>query len=121
MKFGALILASAAFLMASNPELDHARKLYNLTRFDESLKLLQGLPEKDAGIYEMIGRNYYMQGEYKKATEALEKSAAADPDSSEIAHWLGRAFGRRAETSSPFTAPGYASKARQWFERAVDL
>jgi tetratricopeptide (TPR) repeat protein len=35
--------------------------------------------------------------------------------------WLGRAYGRRAETSSPFTAPGYASKARQQFEKAVQL
>src|SRR5205085_7678635 len=70
---------------------------------------------------ELIGRNYYMQGEYKKASESLEKAAATDPDSSEIALWLGRAFGRRAETSSPFTAPGHASKARQWFEKAVDL
>lgn len=62
-----------------------------------------------------------MQGQYKKAGEALEKAAAAEPDNAEIALWLGRAFGRRAETSSPFTAPGYASKARQWFEKSVEL
>jgi tetratricopeptide (TPR) repeat protein len=35
--------------------------------------------------------------------------------------WLGRAWGRRAETSSPFTAPGYAIKARQNFEKALGL
>src|SRR6185369_4259626 len=32
-----------------------------------------------------------------------------------------RAYGRRAETSSPFTAPGQASKARQYFEKATQL
>jgi Flp pilus assembly protein TadD len=62
-----------------------------------------------------------MQGEYKKASEALEKAFTADPSSSEIAMWLGRAFGRRAETSSPFTAPGNAAKARQYFEKSVAL
>lgn len=62
-----------------------------------------------------------MQGDFKKASEAFESAVAAAPESSTAALWLGRAFGRRAETSSPFTAPGYASKARQWFEKAVQL
>jgi tetratricopeptide (TPR) repeat protein len=62
-----------------------------------------------------------MQGEYKKAAEALEKATALDPRNAEYALWLARSLGRRAETSSPFTAPGYASKARQYFEKAVQL
>src|ERR1041385_6688087 len=117
----ALILSSFSLLFAANPELDRARKLYNLTDFDASLKVLHNIPDKDAVVYELIGRNYYMQTEYKKATEALEKAFAADPSSSEIALWAGRAFGRRAETSSVLTAPGYASKARQYFEKAAQL
>ncbi len=40
---------------------------------------------------------------------------------SEYAHWLGRSFGRRAETASPFLAARYASKARAYFEKAVAL
>jgi Flp pilus assembly protein TadD len=106
---------------AAGPDLDQARKLYNLTEFDQSLKVLQAVPNKDAAVYALIGRNYYMEGEYKKATEALEKAVAAEPGSSEFNLWLGRAYGRRAETSSLFTAPGYASKARQYFEKAAQL
>jgi len=68
-----------------------------------------------------MGRNYYGQGEFKKATEVLEKAAALEPESSEICLWLGRAYGRRAETSSMLTAPGFATKARQFFERAAQL
>src|SRR5262249_27201347 len=60
-----------------------------------------------------------------KATESFEKAIAAVPQnpeqSSQLYHWLGRTFGRRAETSTILTAPGYASKARQNFERAVQL
>lgn len=119
--FGPLLLSAVTLAAASGGDFEQARKFYNLTEFEHSLKVLLAIPEKDAGVYEFIGRNYYMQGEYKKATEALEKAAAAEPDNGEISLWLGRAYGRRAETSSPFTAPGNASKARVWFEKAVDL
>jgi tetratricopeptide (TPR) repeat protein len=100
---------------------EQARRLYNLTEFDQSLKILQGVPVKSAEVYELIGRNLYMEGDFKKASEAFEKAVAADPASSTSALWLARAYGRRAETSNPFTAPGYASKTRQYFERAVQL
>ncbi len=40
---------------------------------------------------------------------------------SEYALWLGRSFGRRAETAFPFSAPKYAAQARTYFEKAVAL
>ena len=120
MKLPVVVLFAALSLSAGS-SLEHARKLYNYTEFERSLKVLEEIPGKDAAVYELMGRNYYMLAEYKKATEALEKAAAADPSSAEIALWLGRSYGRRAETSSPFTAPGNATKARQWFEHSVQL
>jgi tetratricopeptide (TPR) repeat protein len=121
MKLSALLLGSSLLVFAAGPELERAHKLYNLTRFEESLKVLQEAQQKDAEIWLLTGRNYYMIGDYKKASEALEKAAAAAPNDAQIALWLGRAWGRRAETSSPFTAPGHASRARQWFEKSVEL
>ena len=103
------------------PNLETAWKLYHSTEFEKSLQVLQAIQQKDGSIHELIGRNYYMLGDYKKATEAMEKAVSAEPGSSSHALWLGRAYGRRAETSSPFTAPGLASKARQGFEKAVQL
>jgi tetratricopeptide (TPR) repeat protein len=121
VKFVALLSILAAFASAAGLEVERARNLYNSTDFDGSLRLLHALPVKDGPAYELIGRNYYMQRDYKQATEALEKALAADPANSGYALWLGRAFGRRAETSSLFTAPGYAAKTRQYFEKAVQL
>jgi tetratricopeptide (TPR) repeat protein len=115
--FGAL----TSLALASGAELDSARKLYNLTDFSQSLQTLQSISQKDSAVYELMGRDYYMLAEYKKATEVLEKAFAANPGSSECAVWLGRAYGRRAETSNPISAPGQASKARQFFEKAVQL
>ena len=108
-------------MWAGGPEFERARKLYNLTEFEQSLKILQAIPQKDGEVHDLIGRNYYMQGDFKNATEALEKAVAAEPGNSEFNLWLGRAYGRRAETSSLFTAPGHASKARQCFEKAAQL
>jgi Flp pilus assembly protein TadD len=114
-------LAAWPLLAASSADLEPARRLYQLTEYDDSLKILQAIQPKDGPVYELMGRNQYMQGEYKKASELLEKAVAADPANSGYELWLGRAFGRRAETASPFTAPANANKARQHFEKAVQL
>jgi tetratricopeptide (TPR) repeat protein len=114
------VLGLSCVLFASD-SVEQARKLYNLTQFDQSLKILRAIPLKDAEVYDLTGRNLYMQGDFKRASEAFESAVAADPRNSTTALWLARAYGRRAETSSPFTAPGYASKARTYFEKAVQL
>jgi len=117
----AAILAVAGVATAADSQLAAARKLYNSTDFEQSLKVLQGIQPKDGPVYELMGRDYYMQGDYRRATESLEKAFAMEPSNAEYALWLGRAWGRRAETSSPFTAPMHASKARQYFEKSVQL
>jgi tetratricopeptide (TPR) repeat protein len=116
-----LCLSFGGMLVALSPQWDRAHELYRCTEYRESLALLANAPEKDAAALQLMGQDYFMLGEYKKATEALEKAAVLEPESAHIALWLGRAYGRRAETSGPFTAPGYASKARQMFEKSVAL
>src|ERR1017187_5343743 len=105
----------ACLAWAAGPDLDRANKLYNITEFQQSLEVLQAVPNKDAVVYELMGRNYYGLGDFRKATDALERSAALAPGNSTVYLWLGRAYGRRAETSSIITAPGPANKARQVF------
>jgi len=116
-------LLLTTLVWAAGPELDQARKLYQLTDFEGSVKILRAIPEPSrvGATWELLGKNYYGMGDYKKATEALEKAVALEPENAEYHLWLGRAFGRRAETSSMITAPGYASKARQYFEHAAQL
>jgi len=98
-----------------------AEDLYQKTDYKASLQLLHSASSSDAAAQFLAGRDYFMLGEYKKATESFQKAFALKPSSSEYAHWLGRTFGRRAETSNWFAAPGFASKARQYFEQAVAL
>ena len=119
-----LVLTTAALvvpLFASGPEYGQALNLYKRTDYQASLELLLPVRQKDPGELVLIGQNYFMLGEYKRATESFEKALALEPNRAELLHWLGRSYGRRAETASVFTAPGYASKARQLFEKAVAL
>jgi tetratricopeptide (TPR) repeat protein len=117
----AALIAVAGIAGAAEQQLAEARKLYNSTDYERSLKVLQAILSKDGPVYELMGRDYFMQSDYKRASDVLEKAFAVEPTNAEYALWLGRAWGRRAETSSPFTAPAYASKARQYFEKSVQL
>ena len=114
-------LLACASMWGAGSGLEQAEKLYRGTEFERSLQLLLALPEKDSRVFDLIGRNQYQLGEFKKASESLQLAVNADPSNSEYEHWLGKAFGKRADTSSPLTAPGLASKARQHFEKAVAL
>src|SRR5579862_9529562 len=94
----------------------HARDLYQRTDYRASLEALSGIQNKDASALQLMGQDYFMLGEYSRATDFLERARTLAPSDAHCLMWLGRAYGRRAETSGPFTAPGYASKSRQMFE-----
>src|SRR5690242_13218514 len=93
----ALLLLFAGCLAAGSGSFEEASKLYKRTDFEASLKILASLPAKDARVYDLIGKNYFMLGEFKKAGEAYEQAVAADPTNAEYEHWLGKAYGKRAE------------------------
>jgi Flp pilus assembly protein TadD len=114
-------LLSVMAVLAGPVELERARQLYNRTEYEAVLNLLAAVPDKDSQVYALIGKCYYMQGEPKRAAEAFQKTVALSPNDSDSYLWLGRALGRRAETSSFITASGLASKARVAFEKAVQL
>jgi tetratricopeptide (TPR) repeat protein len=118
---GFILLPLAWSCLFGQDGLRQAEDLYKHTDYEASLSRLREAPNPTAATFALIGKNEFMLGEYKKSTEAFQKAFALQPNSSEYAHWLGRSFGRRAETSSPLTAPMHASKARQYFEQAVAL
>lgn len=116
----AVLLLAAVGAAGASP-LDTARHLYLRTDYRAALDQLQALPQTDAGALLLAGQCHYMLGQFKRASAALEQAAKLNPSSSEVWLWLGRAYGRRAETASFLTAPGLAGKARDSFERAVAL
>jgi len=117
---GFLLLTSVAS-QAESLAWTRAHELYQRTDYASSLRELLAASERDAAVYLLMGQDYFGLAEYKQATDSLEKAVGLAPSNAECILWLGRAYGRRAETSNPFSAPGFASKSRQMFERAVAL
>jgi tetratricopeptide (TPR) repeat protein len=120
LTFALLSVLLGYALPISAQTLTKAEELYQHTQYEGSLNLLD-VHTQDAATNFLIGRDYFMQGELKKATEFLQKATKEEPDNSDYMDWLGRAYGKRAETSNLLSAPGWASKARQAFERSVEL
>ncbi len=114
-----VLLAAPGFGQPSG--LTRARELYDKTDYEEALSLLKAIPAKDGAVPALMGKCQYMTGDFKKASESFELAVRLEPGVAEHHLWLGRSYGRRAETSSFVTAPGLASKARQSFEKAVEL
>ena len=69
----------------------------------------------------LLGKIYYLSGDFDKAEDLLEKATEVQPGSSDCFLWLGRALGRRAEQASPFKAPFLAKRAHRAFSAAVAL
>jgi len=113
-----LILAA---LSASAGELAPAQALYERTEYREALQLLNAKGSRDPAELLLAGKSLFGIGEFKKAVETLQRAAGLAPSSSEIQHWLGKSYGRLAESSSFLTAPGHASNCRKAFEKAVAL
>jgi tetratricopeptide (TPR) repeat protein len=107
-------------LPAKDETIVKAEKLLYRTDYVNAIKALDGI--SGSGPAEFVrGQAHYYQGDFKKASAAFEEAVKAQPNESNYHLWLGRALGRRAETASPFTAPGLATKARDSFQKAVDL
>jgi len=120
-RIGLLVIALVLELQLTQAaDLSKAEDLYKHTEFKASLALLDK-QSNDAATNFLIARNYFMLGDAKKAVDFLQIVTTQQPQNAEYMDWLGRAYGKRAETSNPFMAPGFASKARQAFEKAVDL
>lgn len=118
----ALVLSLVSCLPLLASDLERAASLYHRTEYQAAIEVLKRSPEgQSASAQELTGKSWYQMGDFKKAVEAFEKVERLQPANARVKHWLGRAWGRRAETSNPLMAPGYASKARRYFEEAVQL
>ena len=117
-----LLLTTVGLYAAGSAELDRARQLFGRSEYKAAVDVLAPVANSNDGpTQELLGKSYFMLGEFKKAAETFERATQVNPTSSIYFHWLGKAQGRRAETASPIFAPAYASKARTAFEKAVEL
>jgi cytochrome c-type biogenesis protein CcmH/NrfG len=121
----AIVRVCVCFIILTAPlwasDLEGARQLYRHAAYEAAWRALEGEGSQDARVLLLAGQIHYQLGNYKEASEQLGKASQLEPGRAEIFLWLGRSLGRRAETGSFFTAPGYAVRCREALERAVAL
>jgi tetratricopeptide (TPR) repeat protein len=115
-----VLLIASLPVPAASGTFDQALNLYYQTDYINALAVLVQLPSSSR-VQALLGQCYFLEGDYQKATQALETAAAAEPNNSMVQTWLGRTYGRRAETGFALAAPALAARARDAFERAVKL
>lgn len=121
MRIRGAVLAAAISVTLCAQDLRQAETLYEHTDYSGALVVLKALLAPDAAAYALMGESTFMLGNFRKATDYFQKAVALDPRNSDYVLWLGRSWGRRAETATPFLAPLNAAHARDCFEKAVAL
>jgi len=117
-----VFLALTAFLGGlSTGALERAQALYSKAQYRAVIEEIEKAAAAEPAALALLGKAYYGEGRFKEASEAFEKAVRAEPQNAHYWNWLGKAYGRRAETSSFLTAPRLASRCREAFERAVEL
>lgn len=116
----ALALSTAALAVsAMQPE-----ELIKAGKADEARRVLGAELEQNPGnaaACNQLSRVYYQLESWDSALRMAEKASALDPDNASFHLWVGRAAGRKAENSNPFTAYNLARRVRAEFEKAVAL
>ena len=127
MRLGLLIIGMslAGSLPAASPEYQRALELYQRTEYKQAIGVLnqsmEKAPNPDADSLLLLGRAHFGAGDYSKATDVLEKAVERSPSNSAAYAWLGRAWGKRAETSALWNQPRYATRSREAFEKSLQL
>lgn len=122
--FALFLVSSLSFHALALPHGTTPQELLNAGRVDEAVSALQKKISDSAGdaeAYHLLCRAYYSLEAWDQSVKAGERSVELAPGKSEYHLWLGRAYGSKAEKASVFSAPGLAKRAREQFEKAVEL
>jgi tetratricopeptide (TPR) repeat protein len=116
-----LLLAACAWATPSNPS---AEELLQSGRVDDAIAILNhriAAKSDDAEAYNLLSRAHYALNNFDPAIKAGERAVSLAPNNAEYHLWLGRAYGRKAEHASWWTAASLAGKMRDEFERSIQL
>src|SRR5271157_3504614 len=117
-KFGIVffLLVLATTIGAADPAVV---ELLSLGRMSEAISVLA--TRDDPESFNLLSRAYYATERWDDAVRYGEKAVILRPDDSSYHLWLAREYGEKAANSNLLTAAGVARKARNEFERAVQL
>jgi TolA-binding protein len=128
LRIAAILLSTIAFCLAGNASvqtpLDDARKLFDQGHYAEAEKLLRtetGKSSSNADLYYWLGRCAYEQHDNDQAVSNAERAVELNPKVAAYHHFLGTAYGHKAEHSKWLSGLALARKASHEFQEAVRL
>ena len=113
---GFVLFVLGTLLAAASPA-----ELLAVSHADEAIRQLNqqvNSNPKDAGAYSLLCRVYFQLDDWDNAIANGERAVQLNPDVGSYHLWLGRAYGRKAETVNLATAFVLARKVAKEFERA---
>ena len=110
-----LLLLTAA-IAAADPAVS---ELLSLGRMNEAISVL--ITRVDPESMNLLSRAYYATERWDDAVKCGERAVTLRPDDAHYHLWLAREYGEKAASSNPLTAAAVARKAKNEFERAVQL
>jgi tetratricopeptide (TPR) repeat protein len=115
-----VVVLLAANLSAAGPVPIDSLQMLSSGRMNDLIGALTN--RDDAESYNMLSRAYYAIEQWDAAIRNGERAVSLRGDDAQYHLWLGRAYGQKAaEIGNPLSAAGLARKAKNEFERAVDL
>ena len=122
--FQTVVVFFLAAMWWATPSASGSEQLLKAGRVDDAITQLQqriSANKNDAEAFNLLSRAHYAMNNYDESIRAGERAVALAPSNADYHLWLGRAYGRKAENSSWFTAASLARKMRDEFERSVQL
>ena len=114
--FAGWLLLLAAALAVADPAVV---ELLSLGRMNDAISVL--VTRNDAESLHLLSRAYYATERWDDAVRCGERAVILRPNDAYYHLWLAREYGQKAANSNPMTAAATARKAKNEFERAVQL
>ncbi len=111
-----LLLTLAAGTSAAAPAVS---ELLSLGRMSEAISVLANRDDPES--LNLLSRAYYATECWEDAVKYGERAVTLRPDVAYYHLWLAREYGEKAASSNPLTSAAIARKAKNEFERAVQL
>lgn len=113
-----LLIGSTSLLAQS---VDQGIQLFNGRKYSEAKAILLPYGEKDAAAAYYLGRIMMTEDTDDKAAQWFERAVQMSPRNSTYYDWLGRAYGRQAQSANKLRQPFLARKTKNAWETALAL
>ena len=120
----AVSLLSVPNVLAGQNSDSSGVRLFEAGKFKEAKTVFEPVFKsnaRDAAAAFYLGRIAMEERDHDRASDYFETATKLDAKSSTYFLWLGRAYGREAQSANVLRQPGLAKKARSAWEHAIEL